>query len=163
MKKVKAEGEGFSKYMRFQKIFYTADSPISYAKAQGARKMDYGYQGIRSGDLDPKKFYIRNGTAYNVGDIGNYLWGRGMGYLGIPLGVSQAGAHYNNIFNGKNQITPLYDFGPGTYGAPGFWDSPGDQRAIINGYNSSPPIIEAYKKSLNQLMNGMKGWKPLQN
>jgi RHS repeat-associated protein len=139
------------------------NSPLSYAKNQGAKKMDYGVQGIIHGDLDPKKFYLRGGVAYNVGDIGNYLWGRGMGYLGIPLGVAQMGAHYNNIFHGKDQKTKYYDFGPGTYGAPGFWDSPGDQRALINGYNTSPAVIEAYKKTQQKTSNYMQHWKPYQN
>ncbi len=85
-----------------------------------------------------------------------------MGYLGIPLGVAQIGAHYNNIFHGSDQKTNYYDFGPGTYGEPGFWDSPDDQRAIANGYSHSPPVLEAYNKKTNQLMNGMKSWQPYQ-
>ncbi|NOW99165.1 RHS repeat domain-containing protein, partial [Mucilaginibacter sp. SG564] len=113
-------------------------NPVSFAKEQGAKKMDYGMEGIRSGDLSSNTFYIREGTAYNVGDIGNYLWGRGMAELGIDLNVARAGAHYNNMFNGRDQTTSAYDFGPGTYGSPGVFDSPDDQRAISNGYLNSP-------------------------
>jgi RHS repeat-associated protein len=139
------------------------NSPYSYAKNQATGKMDYGVNGIMSGDLDRKKFYLRGGTAYNVGDMGNYLWGMGMAQLGIPLAIAQAGAHWNNITSGSKQITKAYDFGPGTYGKPGFWDSPGDQRAIVNGYNANPAVQEAYKKAMQRLSDGMKGWKPNQN
>lgn len=134
----------------------------SYAYNQGARKMDYGVNGIHSGDLNPKTFYIREGVAYNVGDIGNYLWGRGMAYLGIPLGVAQSGAEYNNMVHGRNQQTPYYDFGPGTYGSPGFLDSPDDQRAIAHGYEASPPAIEAGKRAADQISSIGRFWKPNQ-
>lgn len=41
------------------------------------------------------------------------------------------------MFNGRKQKTPLYDFGPGTYGTPGLFDSPGDQRAIRAGFKTT--------------------------
>jgi RHS repeat-associated protein len=126
------------------------DWPLSFAKSEGANKMDYGVNGINSGDLDPKTFYIREGTAYNVGDIGNYLWGRGMAELGIGLNMAKFGAHVNNLINGRRQDTPLYDFGPGTYGAPGLLDSPGDQRAIVNGYNNSKAGKEVIRKEIQR-------------
>jgi hypothetical protein len=117
-----------------------------FAKNQGAGSMDYGVNGIMSGDLNEHTFYVREGIAYNVGDIGNYLWGRGMAELGIDLKTVKLGAHYNNLVNGRGQTTSLYDFGPGTYGPPGFLDSKGDQNAIHRGYSNSPAgkaIIES--------------------
>lgn len=129
------------------------ESPLSYAKTEGANKMDYGVQGINSGDLNPKSFYIREGTAYNVGDIGNYLWGRGIAELGIGLGTASLGAHYNNFVNGRDQKTPLYDFGAGTYGAPGLLDSPGDQRAIKNGYSNSPAGSAIIQKEIRRIQS----------
>jgi RHS repeat-associated protein len=111
--------------------------PQDYAKDQATKKMDYGHRGQETGDLAKDTFYVRGGTAYNIGDIGNYLWGRGMSELGIGLRTSKLGAHWNNITNGEDQKTKSYDFGPGTYGKPGFWDSPADQRAITNGYNGN--------------------------
>jgi hypothetical protein len=114
------------------------DSRYSYAWHQGALKMDYGVRGIRSGELDSKSFYVRDGVAYNVGDIGNYLFGRGAAELGLGVGEAKSGAHVNNILLGNKQINPIYSFGPRTYGAPGFWDSPADQRAIDKGWHSSP-------------------------
>ncbi len=135
------------------------NSPMSYAKKQGANKMDYGVQGILTGDLKSNTFYVRGKTAYNVGDIGNYLWGKGMGELKIDHLTAKAGAHYNNIFNGRKQKTPMYDFGPGTYGSPGFWDSPGDQRAIRAGYMTTPfywQQEQEAEKELKRLENNMK-------
>ena len=102
------------------------------------KSMDHGVRGIESGDLSPNTFYIREGTAYNVGDIGNYLWGRGMAELGIGLNTARSGAHYNNMFNGSKQKTAYYDFGPGTYNSPGVFDSEEDQQTIINCYMNSP-------------------------
>lgn len=113
-------------------------NPLTYAKEQGALNMDYGIRGIKAGDLKSNTFYVRGEIAYNVGDFGNYLWGKGMGILGIDLGTAKIGAHWNNFWNGRKQKTPLYDFGPGTYGDPGLLDSPGDQRAIEAGHATSP-------------------------
>ncbi|UIR57994.1 RHS repeat-associated core domain-containing protein [Sphingobacterium sp. SRCM116780] len=113
-------------------------SPLSYAKNEGARNMDYGVQNVASGDLSSNILYVRENTAYNVGDIGNYMWGRGMAELGINLDVARLGAHYNNLMNGRSQKTSAYDFGPGTYGSIGLLDSPADQSAIKNGYSNSP-------------------------
>lgn len=135
------------------------NSPISYAWQQGENKMDYGVKGIQFGDLKANTFYIRGSTAYNVGDIGNYLWGRGMGELKIDLLTAKAGANYNNIFHGREQKTALYDFGPGTYGSPGFWDSPGDQRAIKAGYMTSPFYRQQEQQAeiqLRRLENNVK-------
>ncbi|MGZ3890565.1 MAG: RHS repeat domain-containing protein [Mucilaginibacter sp.] len=113
---------------------------LSFAKKEGAGKMDYGMRGFNSGDLKPNTFYIRGKTAYNIGDIGNYMWGLGMANLEIPYNSAVMGAHGNNIFNGRRQGTAVYDFGPGTYGSPGLLDSPGDQRAIKAGYFSDPVL-----------------------
>ena len=104
--------------------------------------------------LKPNTFYIREGTAYNIGDIGNYLWGRGMSELGVNLGTAVIGAHVNNMMWGRDQKTPLYDFGPGTYGSPGFFDAESDQRAIRNGYNNNnsltrQEIIQQQKPTVN--------------
>ncbi|MFL9485568.1 DUF6443 domain-containing protein [Chitinophagaceae bacterium LWZ2-11] len=122
-------------------------SPISFANTQGRQGyMDYGVKGITSGDLKTNTFYVRENIAYNVGDIGNYLWGRGMAELGISLGVASTGAHVNNMVNGRGDKTPLYDFGQGTYGSPGFFDSIDDQRAIQRGYQSSPKGVMLQKQ-----------------
>jgi hypothetical protein len=110
----------------------------SYAKDEGVGKMDYGHRGVESGHLNKNTFYVRENMAYNLGDIGNYLWGRGMAELGFELGVARMGAHANNALFGRGQGSSLYNFGPGTYGSPSFWDSIGDQRAIVNGYTNSP-------------------------
>lgn len=117
-------------------------SPIRFANEAGRQgSMDFGVQGIKAGDLSTNTFYIREGIAYNVADIGNYLFGRGAAELGINFGTTSIGAHLNNInswIKGNKDYTPLYDFGPGTYGKPGLFDSQGDQRAIHRGYANSP-------------------------
>ncbi|SUJ02348.1 Uncharacterised protein [Sphingobacterium spiritivorum] len=115
--------------------------------------MDYGVQNVSSGDLSSNTLYVREGTAYNVGDIGNYMWGRGMAELGIDLGVARLGAHYNNLMNGRSQKTSAYDFGPGTYGTIGLLDSPADQRAISNGYNNSPAGKAIFNKRFERNLN----------
>jgi hypothetical protein len=127
---------------------------ILYAKAEGAAKMDYGVQNIKAGNLKTNSFYLVKGAegttnvGYNVGDYGNFLWGHGMNRLGIDLPTAKTGAHYNNFWNGRDQKTPLYDFGPGTYGDPGILDSDGDQRAINAGHNyntsTSPGVVNPY-------------------
>jgi len=124
-------------------------SPMSFANRSGRQgTMDYGVQGIRTGDLKPNTFYLREGTAYNVGDIGNYLWGRGIAELGISLGNASIGAHINNMANGRKDHTPLYTFGPGTNGKPGLFDSQADQRAIQKGYVNSPKGAMLMKQEL---------------
>lgn len=112
---------------------------FTYAKqnSEAGGKMDYGMQP----NLLKNTFYLRNGSAYNVGDFGNYLWGRGMAQLEVDLALTTIGAHYNHILNGRirrQDQTSKYDFGPGTYGSPGLFDSKNDQRAIINGYMDNP-------------------------
>jgi RHS repeat-associated protein len=130
------------------------NSPLSYAKSQGVAsgKMDYAIQGASAGDLNKNTFYLYNNnsnapigtpdsyTGYNIGDFGNFLWGWGMATLGIGNDAAAAGAQYNQIFNGRrgNDKTDLFDFGPGTYGDPGWFDSPDDQQAIQDGWNASP-------------------------
>lgn len=101
----------------------------------------------------------RVGTAYNVGDIGNYLFGRGMAELGLSLTDAKAGAHYNDIFFGRRQKAALYDFGPGTYGSPGFWDSDGDQRAIDAGFRNSEAGQQFLLKRKKKIERGKKLWK----
>jgi len=124
-------------------------NPLSFANEQGRQgNMDYGVRGIVSGDLKPNTFYIRENHAYNVGDIGNYLWGRGMAQLGISLGTASIGAHVNNMINGRKDHTPLYSFGPGTNGKPGLFDSQADQRAIQRGYANSPKGAMLIKQEL---------------
>lgn len=113
--------------------------------------MDYGVRGIDDGDLNTNTFYIREKIAYNVGDIGNYLFGRGVAELGLNLGTASIGAHLNNMgswIKGNGDYTPKYDFGPGTYGKPGLFDSQGDQRAISRGYSNSPKGAILLKKYL---------------
>jgi RHS repeat-associated protein len=113
----------------------------AYAESHGGGKMDYGAQGIETyGDLNKNTFYVRGGTAYNVADYGNYLWGRGMAELGITVDNASLGAHYNNFFNGRRGRDEYsqYNFGKGTYGKPGWFDSPSDQRAIMKGHASHP-------------------------
>jgi RHS repeat-associated protein len=105
-----------------------------FAKNEATGSMDYGVKGILNGELATNSFYIVEGSAYDVGDFGNFLWGHGMSELGIPLSLARCGAHFNNAVNGRTQMTSLYNFGPGTYGKPGLLDSPADQRAIVAGY-----------------------------
>jgi len=118
---------------------------FTYAKENSTAggKMDYGMQD----NLKKNTFYLRNGTAYNVGDFGNYLWGRGMAQLEVDLPLTSIGAHYNNFRNaflGGRDKTDKYNFGPGTSGSPGLFDSKGDQRAIISGYMNNPkyPMLQ---------------------
>ncbi len=125
-------------------------SGYSYAnKSSRHGIMDYGHQGADYyGDLNKNTFYVRESIAYNIGDYGNYLWGRGMAELGIDLGNSLMAAHVNNFVNGyvfRKDKTTLYDFGKGTYGSPSALDSPADQRAIAKGYISSPIGLKSVK------------------
>jgi hypothetical protein len=94
--------------------------------------MDYGAGGIRSGDLSQHTFYIRENTAYNV----------------AILATISGGVEWRNWVNGKSDKTPLYDFGPGTYGRAGLFDSEGDQRAIHRGYANSPKGAMLIKREL---------------
>jgi hypothetical protein len=47
---------------------------------------------------------------------------------------------------GNSDYTPKYDFGPGTYGKPGLFDSQGDQRAISSGFLSTPKGVALWHK-----------------
>jgi RHS repeat-associated protein len=126
-------------------------SPYSYANdnSTAGGKMDYAVKGALAGDLKKNTFYLYNSNpsgainnyiGYNIADIGNFMWGWGIATLGIGNETAAAGAEYNHIFHarrGKDK-TDLFDFGPGTYGPPGWFDSSDDQQAIQNGWNASP-------------------------
>ena len=58
--------------------------------------------------------------VYNNFDFGNYLWGKSMNILNIPLNISILGAHIDNMIHHWGQL-----------------DSSTDQRAINNGYKSN--------------------------
>ena len=58
--------------------------------------------------------------VYNNFDFGNYLWGKSMNILNIPLNISILGAHIDNMIHHWGQL-----------------DSSADQRAINNGYKSN--------------------------
>jgi RHS repeat-associated protein len=69
---------------------------------------------------------IVEGIAYNNADYGNFLWGQGGKQLGFSYGTLRTASHINNAFNsGTDNPDKPYNV----------LDSPGDQRAIRNGYN----------------------------
>ena len=142
-------------------------NPLSYAKAQGVSggAMDYAVQGAAAGDLNKNTLYVTGGVGYDIADFGNFLFGRGIGELGIPSGFGEMGGQYNHIMNGRrgNDVTPLFDLGPGTYGKPGWFDATSDQQAISNGYSSSPAVIKAQQEIQQRINNYMKNWRPYQN
>ncbi|MDQ0966803.1 hypothetical protein QFZ20_002206 [Flavobacterium sp. W4I14] len=111
--------------------------PLSFAYEQGDKLMDYTVRGVESGDLNKNTLYIQGKTGYNIGDAGNFIWGRGMAELGIEGGVAQLGGHANNMLNGRKQGSSIHNLGPNTNNGSGFFDSKADQVAIINGYRSS--------------------------
>jgi hypothetical protein len=59
--------------------------------------------------------------------------------------------------NGKGDQTEIYDFGPGTYGKPGLFDSQADQDAIARGHASSPRAAEMAKQDAEQLRKIVNG------
>jgi RHS repeat-associated protein len=141
----------------------TADarnSPLNYAWHESGKngKMDYAITYGKKGFFSKNTFYIRETTAYNIGDIGNYIWGRGMAELGIALPTARLGAHVNNILFGRRQETKAFNFGEGTYGAHGFCDSQGDQRAITNGYLSSPEGRKWAERIIKQNEKILERW-----
>jgi RHS repeat-associated protein len=135
------------------------NSPLSYAWRESSRgKMDYAITYGNQKLLKTNTFYIRENIAYNIGDIGNYLWGRGMAELGIALPNARLGAHVNNILFGRKQESSSFNFGPGTYNGYSFWDSDGDQRSIVNGYLSSPEGRKWLKIHKKQNEEAMEKW-----
>ena len=96
---------------------------LSDGKSSG--KMDYqNYTNRRYNSLN-----VVSGIAYNNPDYGNFLWGQGGKRLGFSYRTLQVASHVNNAVNGAsdNPDKPYK-----------ILDSPGDQRAIKNGYNYSP-------------------------
>jgi hypothetical protein len=138
--------------------------PLSYAKQNGIAGglMDYGIRGHASGYLNKNILYVTNDVGYDIGDFGNFLWGRRMAESGISLPMMQAGANYNNIVNGRRgtDYTSIYDLGPGTYGDPGLLDSTEDQTAIANGFWSSPKVIKTTQESMEEFNRVMNSWRP---
>jgi len=130
--------EKIDSFMDFSGVKDPQNKGILYAlnEGKGGKKMDYAVEGAVSRDLNKNTFYIRKGTAFNIADFGNYLFGMGSAHLGIALDIVKLGANYNHISNGRDgkDKIPLFDFGPGTYGPPGAFDSAADQRAINKGY-----------------------------
>lgn len=90
---------------------------LSDRKSTG--KMDYQ-------NITQRNYNSLNGVAYNNPDYGNFLWGQGGKQLGFSYGILRAASHINNAFNdgSDNPGKPYHVL-----------DSPGDQRAIRNGYN----------------------------
>jgi RHS repeat-associated protein len=131
--------EGHMELSGVKKIANKANK-YTYAYDAAARngKMDYASTGIANGTLNKNTFYVRESVAFNVADMGNYLFGRGAAELGIQLRTAKLGANINNMVNGERQIQNIFDFGPGTYGHPGLLDSDADQAAIHRGYANSP-------------------------
>ena len=74
-------------------------------------KMDF-YQMFSS----QTTLYLYGQTAYNAHDAGNYMWGRGMNKLNIPLQDALDGANTFEFLRGNGK------------------DHPADQNAIIKGY-----------------------------
>lgn len=114
----------------------------AYNEGKGGGNLDYGATMVNTGELKKNTFYITGGNAYNVADYGNYLIGRSFREMGIGLTESRGGAHWNNFWNGRSDITPEYNFGPKTgYGQWKPLDDNADQRAIVRGFASgSRPI-----------------------
>ena len=134
-------------------------NPTSYAmNSKAGGKMDYAVQGAAAGDLNKNTLYVTGNVGYDIVDFGNFLWGRGMGELGIDILTAKIGAQYNHIFNGRrgNDVTPLFDLGPGTYGKAGWFDASSDQRAITNGIYSSPRANREGEAELKRLEQEMK-------
>jgi RHS repeat-associated protein len=143
---------------------------ITYASNQGTAGglMDYAIQGAAAGDLNRNTLYVTGGVGYDIADFGNFLFGRGMAELGVSLVTTQLGAQYNHIFNNRFRGTdaaPIFDLGPGTYDPnnPGWFDSGSDQRAMANGYSSSPAVVRAYQKTLQLISTHMRNWRPNRN
>jgi hypothetical protein len=128
--------------------------PMNYAKNQSnGRWMDYGSFKNDQGkyQFNSNTLYMRENIAYNIGDIGNYLWGMGMSELGINLSIAQAGAHANNFYQWLRggQIPPAYNLGNNNKPMKqGVFDSPGDQQAIANGYRGN--AIMKWKERLQR-------------
>ena len=69
---------------------------------------------------------VVDGIAYNNSDYGQFLWGMGGRNLGFGYETLRKASHLNNAFNSKSD-NPNKPYS--------ITDSPGDQRAIRNGYN----------------------------
>ncbi|HMI60217.1 MAG TPA: hypothetical protein VK518_04895 [Puia sp.] len=145
------------------------NSPISYAW-QGAAGglMDYAIAGARAADLNQNTLYVTGDIGYDIADFGNFLFGRGMADLGVSYNTTVIGAQYNHIFNNRfrsHDAAPIFDLGPGTFDPnnPGWFDAETDQRAIFNGYSSSPREKQRQNRTWDQIDSYMKGWHPNQN
>jgi RHS repeat-associated protein len=106
------------------------------------------------GDLDfmthPKikdgTFNIINGTAYNMKDAGNYMWGFAMRSMGYTQTMATLAAHIHAWNSGKKENGQASDnwFENKSWGG----DSEGDQRAIIKGMKDAGDYWKYKKKSL---------------
>ena len=115
------------------------ENSFSYIERESRPKGKEGIlsDGKSSGKMDYQNYTNRmynslnvvNGTAYNNPDYGNFLWGQGGKRLGFSYRTLQAASQVNNAVNSAsdNPDKPYK-----------ILDSPGDQRAIKNGYNYSP-------------------------
>ncbi len=92
----------------FNYLYAAYESP---GKTWLGQKMDF-YQNFPSTRL----LYLYGQTAYNAHDAGNFMWGRGMNKLNIPLKDALDGANLFEFLRGNGK------------------DHPTDQRAIIKGY-----------------------------
>lgn len=122
--------------------------------------MDYGARGLESKDLKSHKFYMKDGIAYNVADIGNYLFGRGAAELDLLYSEVVVGSNLNNTFFGRTQNRGKnhpYDFGPKTYEDPGVLDSKADQNAIYRGYISTDKGSQKHSTEMKSIIPLVKG------
>ncbi|SHI32538.1 RHS repeat domain-containing protein [Aquimarina spongiae] len=91
---------------------------------------------IPRGVLYLNKNWAGANVVYNPKDAGNFLWGRTMRLLGVPLDWAGAGAEYNAFRYGKSQNGESNYHDPWYKKITFFGDSVHDKRAIRNGWGS---------------------------
>lgn len=97
---------------------------LIYASKQSREgSLDFVFQSHHFIQQNPNTLFLPmdgKNIVYNNFDFGNYLWGKSMNRLNIPLNISILGAHIDNMIHHWGQL-----------------DSSADQRAINNGYKSN--------------------------
>jgi hypothetical protein len=126
----------------FGKLLYAAKEGAGDENG-GFGEMDFRYA-LEFYDED--RLYLIDGIAYNVADLGNYLWGVAMARMKIPYPIAKLGSEANAFFFTYEQNEFLKK---PWHGLSLTGDSRADQRAIRRGYFGSMGKNTRFNKSID--------------
>jgi hypothetical protein len=103
-----------------------------YKESMSRGSLDYYAKCPLIYEVDNDDLFCIDKTVYDAKDFGNFIWGATLKRLKLPYSMVKVGSEINAFFNCKKQNYDIETF----LGICWLGDSPEDQMAIKNGYNS---------------------------